>query len=100
MQVSKYESQLYVLPVENNLGFKIVDEYKLYSELSQMDDVTRIKTIKNMNDELGYEGINYKLLKQLYKTDIVEPVKDIASNQQSSTLERDYIKAYMKLLSN
>ena len=101
MMTYKLKEELYVMPMSNGLKTKVVDGLNLYLELSKMDDFTRASTIKKMSEEAGYEVVNYKLLQQLYKTDINNNDNDSSMFvvNDNSTTERDYIKAYMKLLS-
>mgnify|MGYP003426817889 CR=1 FL=1 len=98
MLVQNNETQLFALPVDSNVGFKVVDQSKLYLVLSNMDDFTRTTTINKMNNDAGFELVNYKLLVQLYK-DVEGDTNTLKLTNKISVTERDYIKSYMKLLS-
>ena len=84
--------------VENGVTVATYTKTELYEKLSDMDDYTRYNFIKKINEQYGYEAVNYKLLKQLHEQEVKKETTNVKNNQMDDFV-KGYMKAYMKMLS-
>ena len=91
------EQKIYVA-LEDGMKVERYSYAQLYEKLNVMNDFDRMNFIKNVNAFHGYEAVNYKLLQQMYEQAsnevTVKPKKD-----EMAEFTKDYMKAYMKMLS-
>ena len=75
---------------------------EIYNKLSEMNEFERRMLIKRINDAYGYEAVNYNLMKQQYNKE--ETQYDVVQAQDKSesnnAFSKDYMKAYMSMLSS
>ena len=91
------EQKIYVA-VEDGTKVERYSYAQLYEKLSVMNDFDRINFIKSVNAFHGYEAVNYKLLQQMYEQASSE-VTVKQENKEVAEFAKDYMKAYMKMLS-
>ena len=75
---------------------------QLYDKLIDMDEFSQLNLIKNINKTYGSEAINLKMLKNMFEnTSSPERVIEEKCNKETEVdaFAKDYMKAYMKLLS-
>ena len=60
----------------NGVKVEMYDDYELYIKLTSMDEVTRLSTVKMLNNIYGHEAFNYKALHSLYKDKINNNTSD------------------------
>ena len=84
--------------VENGVTVMSYTKNELYEKLSNMDDYTRHNFIKKVNEQNGYEVINYKLLRRLHEQEVKHERTNVKDNKMCD-FAKDYTKAYMKMLS-
>ena len=91
------EQKIYVA-LEDGVKVERYSHIELYEKLSEMNDFDRLNLIKEINASYGYEVVNYKLLQQMYEqTSTESTVKQ--ENKQMDEFRKDYMKAYMKMMS-
>ena len=76
---------------------------QLYEKLVGMDEFSQLNLIKNINKTYGSEVVNMKMLTQMFENtpspDKTVEVK-VEKQDETDTFAKDYMKAYMKLLSS
>lgn len=76
---------------------------QLYDKLVNMDEFSQLNLIKSINKTYGSEVINMKMLKRMYEgnASIVNvEEKKTDTREETEAFAKDYMKAYMKLLSS
>jgi len=91
------DQKIYIA-LEDGMNVKRYSQAELYEKLSSMSDIERVNVIKKVNASYGYEAVNYKLLQQIYEQ---EPSEKVVKQEDTQMVEfaKDYMKAYMKMLS-
>lgn len=102
----KRKEKEYNFYIADNGGKKVhkYTGYELFLKLKSMDEVSRSQLIKLINNNYGYEEVNFKLMCQKYKNEETynqDEYNSIDAHVYSNdALAKDYAKAYMKMLSN
>ena len=98
MVAQALEQKIYVA-LEDGMKVERYSHAELYEKLSRMNDFNRMNFIKDVNATYGYEVVNYKLLQQMHEQASNEPTVIKQANKETDEFAKDYMKAYMKMLS-
>lgn len=76
---------------------------QLYDKLIEMDEFSQLNLIKSINKTYGSEVVTLKMLNNMFEdTSTPEKVVEVKDSKEAETDEfaKNYMKAYMKLLSS